>query len=53
MGGAMTTIVKQAVENYQETSRRELVDKSSTVLCASKSIYGIPGSGILSQLLVT
>jgi len=29
------------------------VDESSTVLCASKSIHSIPGSGILSQLLVT
>jgi len=38
---------------HQETSRRELVDKSSTALCASKHIHGIPGSGILSQLLVT
>jgi len=35
------------------TSRRELVDESSTVLCSSKSIHGIPGLGILSQLLVT
>ncbi len=31
----------------------QLVDKSSTVLCASMSIHGFPGSGILSQLLVT
>jgi len=38
---------------HQETSRRELVDESSTVMCASKSIHGIPRSGKLSQLLVT
>ena len=38
---------------HQETSRRELVDESSTVLCASMSIHGVPGSGTLSQLLVT
>jgi len=50
---AMTTTVKQAIEKHQETSRRELVDKSSTVLCASMSIHGVPGSGTLSQLLVT
>jgi len=50
---AIKMTVKQAVEKHQETSRRELVDKSSTVLCSSKSIHGIPGSGILSQLLVT
>ncbi len=51
---AMTTTVKQAVEKHQEASRRELVDESSTVLCASKSIHGIPGSGIpLSQLLAS
>jgi len=31
-----------------EDSRGELVDESSTVLFASKSIHGIPGSGILS-----
>jgi len=44
----------KAIEKHQETSRWELVDESSTVLCASKSIvHGIPGSGILSQLLVT
>jgi len=47
---AMTTTVKQAGEKHQEVSRRELVDKSSTVLCSSKSIHNIPGSGILSQL---
>jgi len=49
----MTITVKQTVEKHQEASRRELVDKSSTVLCASKSIHSIPGSGILLQLLVT
>jgi len=39
-----TTTVKQAVEKHNEASRREL-DKSSTVLCASMSIPGIPGQG--------
>jgi len=46
---AMTMTVKQVVEKHQETSRRELVDESSTVLCSSsKSIHSIPWSGILS-----
>jgi len=50
---ATTTTVKQAVEKHQEAYRRELVDESSTVLCATKSIHGVPGSETLSQLLVT
>jgi len=50
---AMTMTVKQMIEKHQETSKRELVDESSTVLCASMSTHGIPRSGILSQLLVT
>ena len=50
---AMTMTAEQAIEKHQETSRRELVDKSSTVLCAPMSIHNVPGSGTLSQLLVT
>jgi len=38
-------------KQHQEASRRELVDKSSTVPCSSKSIHNIPGSGIILQLL--
>jgi len=44
----MTVMAKQVVEKHQETSIRELVDNSFTVLCSSKSIHSIPGSGILS-----
>jgi len=35
---------------HQETSRRELVDKSSTELCISASMHQVPGSGTSSQL---
>jgi len=35
-------------KQHQEASRRELVDKSSTVPCSSESIHDIPGSGIPS-----
>jgi len=44
---------EKSSRKHWETSRRELVDKSFTVLCASMSIHGVPGSGTLSQLLVT
>jgi len=50
---ATTMTAKQAIDKHQEASRREMVDKSSTVQCASMSIHGVPGSGTLSQLLVT
>jgi len=50
---AVTMTMKQAIEKHQETSRRELVGKGSTVLWSSESIHDIPGSGIPSQLLVT
>jgi len=50
---ATTMTVKQSSRKHQEASRRELVDESSTVLCVSKSIHSVPGSGTLSQLLVT
>jgi len=38
---AMAMMVKEEAEEDQETSARELVYKSSTVLCSSESIHSI------------